>query len=615
VWRARDTELDRIVAIKIPDLSRLTSADQRARFQREARASARLSHPNVVQLFDVDRVEDTPLLVMEYVEGTDLGRLVAQAGPLPVRQACEYVRQAALGLQHAHERGLVHRDVKPSNLMLARSASGGEESWVVKVLDLGLARWRRPEDAEASLTEHGCMMGTADFMAPEQARNASQVDARADIYGLGSSLYYLLTGRVPFPGGTALGKIARRVSDEPPPVEQLQPAVSATLAAVVRKMMARRLEDRYQTAAAVVVALSTVLGSAEVPASPPTPAGLQEPSDGAVTVLKPPPRRRPRRWRMAFLVLVGLVALVGLAGFAALALLLLSAHGGNSNRGDSKKTPPPQAVAPFDAVQAKAHQEAWATHLGVDVEMTNSIGMKLRLIPPGQFLMGTPPELLIRDVNEWPHDVTITQPFYIGRCEVTQGEFFKVMGYNPSHFTRDQGGGDTHPVERVSYLKVVEFCQRLSDLAAEKEAGRAYGPPTEAQWEYACRAGTQTTYFFGETSAQLTDYAWFQDNASGTTHPVGQKTPNAWGLCDTYGNVAEWCKDWYDPNYYRSDAAGTDPCCDDPTTKRRVLRGGAWGETGNARRCRSAVRLRHEPDTVVDYQGLRVVCTVPGHSP
>src|SRR5207245_3476763 len=143
----------------------------RARFRREARAAARLSHPNVVTLLGVDQVGDTPLLVMEYAPGIDLGRLVAQSGPLPVRQACAFVRQAALGLQHAHERGLVHRDVKPGNLLLT------EQGAVVKVLDLGLARLpRRSEDVDSSLTEPGCVMGTADFMAPEQARDSHNAD-------------------------------------------------------------------------------------------------------------------------------------------------------------------------------------------------------------------------------------------------------------------------------------------------------------------------------------------------------------------------------------------------------------------------------------------------------
>src|SRR5262249_8584574 len=152
-------------------------------------AAARLSHPNVVTLFGVEQVDDTPFLVMEYVEGIDLGRLVERSGPLPVRQAYEYIRQAALGLQHAHERGLVHGDVNPPTPLLTL------EKGVVKVVDLGLARFpRRPEDGNSpGLTDPGCVMGTADFMAPEQARDSRNADARADVYSLGCGLYYLLT--------------------------------------------------------------------------------------------------------------------------------------------------------------------------------------------------------------------------------------------------------------------------------------------------------------------------------------------------------------------------------------------------------------------------------------
>src|SRR5262249_16883645 len=155
-------------------------------------------HPHVVHAYDADQVGSTLLLVMEYIDGaTDLAQLVKQSGRLPVPQACEYVRQAALGLQHAHERGLVHRDIKPSNLL--RPADGQ----TVKVLDLGLARLDHPAEEESStMTQEGMVMGTADYIAPEQAVESHTVDGRADLYSLGCTFYYLLTARVPFPGGT-----------------------------------------------------------------------------------------------------------------------------------------------------------------------------------------------------------------------------------------------------------------------------------------------------------------------------------------------------------------------------------------------------------------------------
>ena len=188
---------------------------------------------------------------MEYVEGTDLARLLKERGPLPVAQACDYARQAALGLQHAHERGLVHRDIKPSNLLV--TTKGAQ----VKVLDLGLARLdliggRAPE---TQLTEVGAVMGTPDYIAPEQALDTRQADQRADIYSLGCTLYHLLTGQPPFPDGTLAQKLLRHQQTDPAPVESLRADLPAGLALVVRKMMAKHPRDRYQTAGEVAGAL------------------------------------------------------------------------------------------------------------------------------------------------------------------------------------------------------------------------------------------------------------------------------------------------------------------------------------------------------------------------
>ena len=578
VWRALDTELDRVVAIKIPAADLMTSPLLRARFRREARAAARLCHPNIVTLFDVDQVGNTPFLVMEYVEGIDLGRLVEQEGPLPVRHACDYVRQAAAGLQHAHECGLVHRDVKPANLLL--TARGG----VVKVLDLGLARLPRcPEDTASSLTEVGSVMGTADFIAPEQARDSHNVDARADVYSLGCSLYYLLTGRVPFPGGTGTEKMLRHLTEEPQPVEQFQSAVSPALAAVVRRMMARRPEDRPQTAGELVAALTAVLGVADEPASPPSLA--PETITGAVTAIRPVPRPVSRRWS-AVCLLLGLAAL-GL-------LLLLRPWDWFDRRGTSSPMP-----SEGPAVEER------------ESSVTNSIGMKFVLIRPGRFLMGSPPSEHGRDPHEGPRrEVVLTRPFYLGVHEVTQREFEAVMGYNPSHFTRERGGGPDHPVEMISYPVAVAFCERLTALPAEQRARRVYRLPTEAEWEYACRAGTTTAYAFGEDPGALGEHAWYAENADSRTHPVGKKKPNRWGLYDMYGNVWEWCADSFDPNYYHY-APSKDPHCTRQSVE-RVLRGGGWGEYGSAEWCRSATRGRRLPGQALNYHGLRVAFTAPG---
>jgi eukaryotic-like serine/threonine-protein kinase len=246
VYKARHARLRRPVALKLIGADRLKAAGGLARFLREAQAAARLDHPNVVHAYDAGREGRHYYLALEYVDGTDLKRLVEREGPLAPARASDYVRQAALGLQHAYERGVVHRDVKPGNLLLSARA-------VVKVLDLGLARLRHAEGEGPGepLTRCGQGMGTADYVAPEQLRDARTADVRADLYSLGCTLYFLLAGLPPFPGGSAVEKLLRHLHDEPEPLGGVPPA----LAGVVRKLMAKDPARRYQTPAQLVEAL------------------------------------------------------------------------------------------------------------------------------------------------------------------------------------------------------------------------------------------------------------------------------------------------------------------------------------------------------------------------
>jgi serine/threonine-protein kinase len=249
VFKARNWKLGRVVALKVIRKERLARPDAVRRFRREIQAAAQLSHPNVVEAHDADEVDGTHFFAMEYAEGTDLARLVKQQGPLPVARACDYVRQAALGLQHAYEHNLIHRDIKPSNLLLTR---GG----VIKVLDMGLARLEQADDDSSTLTQEGVVMGTPDYIAPEQALDARLADIRADIYSLGCSFYFLLTGRPPFPSGTLMQKLLKHRMDEPEPVERLRPEVPAGVAAVLRRMLAKQPEARFQTPAELAAALA-----------------------------------------------------------------------------------------------------------------------------------------------------------------------------------------------------------------------------------------------------------------------------------------------------------------------------------------------------------------------
>ena len=271
---------------------------------------------------------------------------------------------------------------------------------------------------------------------------------------------------------------------------------------------------------------------------------------------------------------------------------------------------PPLAVAPFDAEKAKQHQEAWAKHLGVPVEITNSIGMKLVLIPLGEFLMGSSEtEPSAKPAEEPQHRVRITRPFYVGMHEVMQEEYERITGKNPSGFSRDgehklaDVNTSRFPVEKVSCVNAIEFCQKLSSLPEEKAAGRAYRLPTEAEWEYACRAGTTTPFHFGmELNESSANYE------TNRTVPVGSYPPNAFRLHDMHGNVGEWCQDWYQSDYYKY--SPTDDPKGPPAAKERVYRGGSCGS--DATNARSASRTRYfEPmGGISSYRGFRVVMQV-----
>jgi serine/threonine protein kinase/WD40 repeat protein len=268
VFKAHNVRLGRIVAIKLLRKERSTNAEVIRRFHREVQVASSLAHPNVVRAFDASDVEGNLVFEMEYVEGINLTQLVHKRGALPAPMASDFIRQAALGLQHAHEKGLVHRDIKPSNLVVTRARGpsppaeakgGGEPSpyGLIKLLDLGLALIQSPDGGhdKTRLTQLGKVIGTTDFLAPEQARNSHGVDIRADLYALGCTLYYLLTAKVPFPEGAAMEKLLKHQLDEPEPIEKLRPEVPPGLIEVVRKLMAKKAQDRYQTPADVAAAL------------------------------------------------------------------------------------------------------------------------------------------------------------------------------------------------------------------------------------------------------------------------------------------------------------------------------------------------------------------------
>lgn len=533
VLKARHKRMQRHVAIKVLPAAMIKDAGAIARFQREVIAAAQLTHSNIVSAHDADEVNGQHILVMEYVPGRDLSSVVKQQGPLTVAQAVDCVIQAARGLEFAHKRGVIHRDIKPANLLL-------DNEGTVKILDMGLARFSDSADVgtQAELTGTGMIMGTVDYMSPEQALSTKAADARSDIYSLGITLYYLLTGQPAYTGESLMARMMAHASQPIPDLATTRPEVPAAVQAVFARMVAKQPEDRYQTMTAALADLESCLqGSPSANLQSVLPATATEGlsselgtfanrgnsatggAQSAVTVAraqltqaaqgeqtlvsqptsetllnlagsrhlaqKAPAKSLFHNPRVQLGLGGGLIALL----LAAMVFFFQSPHGTlrveindpeievsikgteivlkGANQQDITLTPgehafhvkrgnfefdtaslilkkretvtvkvelldgevqvasggtvlgskalsaasvastaktdlradsntgwhgwpadaPKPAIAPFDAAQAKQHQEEWAAYLKVPVEYTNSIGMKFRLIPPGEFLM------------------------------------------------------------------------------------------------------------------------------------------------------------------------------------------------------------------------------------
>jgi len=359
----------------------------------------------------------------------------------------------------------------------------------------------------------------------------------------------MVSGRPPFRASSALA-VLKRVAEEPPrPIQEIIPETPDWLCGIITKLHAKNPDDRFQSAREVADLLADC--EAKLKAK-------QEVKNVLPAAVKP----AGRKWVAAAAVFLLPVIALAVTEFAGVTQLFrqqatpdsIKPGGGPTPGLVAKHEPPPLAVAPFDAAQAKKYQEAWAKHLGVDVETTNAIGMKLRVIPPGRFPMRP------------DRRVTISKPFLIAAHETTIAQFQKFVDetkYRTSaekaargtvvrmegaaaevgpEFTwqhKDVAGGDDYPVGQLSWDDAVEFCQWLS-----RKEGKPYRLPTDAEWEWACRAGSVTEYHFDHDKESLDEYAWYAANSGGRSHPVGQKKPNRWGLYDMQGNIAEFCLDW-----------------------------------------------------------------------
>ena len=281
VYRAHHVMMDRVVALKIiaPEIS----SNERvvARFQREMKLVGRLDHPNVVRAFDADQINKVLYIVMEYVAGTSLGDRLKKKGPIPAAEMVDYAAQAALGLAHAHEQGIVHRDIKPSNILL-------NEDRRIKILDLGLGVLMEADSAATFATADGIAVGTVDYMSPEQACGR-EVDGRSDLYGLGCSMYHLMSGKLPFPGDSPIERLGKRISGRHTPITDFLPDIPSNFVRVLDKLLAHKPHERYATAAEAAKALQNLLRPKTRPAvAGPTVAGPTVPAANDVIRAREP---------------------------------------------------------------------------------------------------------------------------------------------------------------------------------------------------------------------------------------------------------------------------------------------------------------------------------------
>ena len=559
VYKAYQRALDRYVAIKVLPPQFTFDPEFVRRFALEARAAAKLKHPNIVTIHDVGEQNGIHYIVEEFVEGITLAELIRREGALSPARAANIITQVASALDYAHTLGFVHRDVKPSNIMIGANDHA-------TLTDFGIAK-----AAEGTrVTKSGVMVGTPEYMAPEQIRGQA-VDGRVDVYALGVVGYEMLAGRVPFQGDTAR-VLYGQVHEAPPPLRSLNPRVPPAAEVALGMALAKEPAQRYARAGDFANALTAAVSGG---------VAVQPPAPEAPTRHVPPPPPPPRQTSAPlFPVLAGIAGAVVVL-VVVLAIALMARQPTSAPTSMTAASRPPTAVptatplvivvtaTPIPTPTPTATPPYTPTPYAGEERVIG--GAPMVFVLPGEFLMGS---VKAGDADEQPQHSVYLDAFWIDKYEVTNAQYKRCvdagrcsMPLSTKSETRELYYGnpqyENYPVVAVSWNDAKTFCESVGKRL-----------PTEAEWEKAARGTDARVYPWGNQFDKTR--ANVGEGSQGDTTAVGSYPTGAspYGIMDLAGNVWEWVQDWYDPNYYRT-SPRNNPMGPSSGTY-RTIRGGSW---------------------------------------
>jgi len=592
VYLAVQESLGREVALKV--MAPALAADRTfgERFLHEGRTVAHLTHPNILAVYDIGAAGHSYYLAMEYVPGGDLKQLIKQ-GALPPDRALAILKQVAAALGYAHEKGFVHRDVKPENILFREDGS-------VVLTDFGIAK---AVGSGSKMTGTGMTIGTAQYMSPEQTQG-KPVDGRADLYSLGVVLYEMLVGQVPYDADSTVAIAIQHVQG---PLPEL-PAFLSGYQPFLNRMLDKDPAGRFSDARELIAAIDWLMS--EKPQETPAGATRIMPQIPDLTPASTTGRGDGLKWAIGGVLLALLVfgamllnqqshSEISSGGSEIAPIATPHYQGQEVNHLQTKPDNLQQSDTGLQSIQEnldRSTQEPQRQSEEAPVRGNSVVepitGIEFVRVPGGCFPMGSTEIEAGKDSDQSPVHEVCVDDFFIAKTEVTQGQWRKIMGSNPSRFTK----GDSYPVETVSWNDAQLFIRKLSAAG-----NKTFRLPTEAEWEFAARSGGKDEKYAGGNDVD--EVAWYEANSGGTTHPVAQKRPNGLGLYDMSGNVWEWCSDIYAASYYD----------DSPRNNPRgaaegllhVDRGGGW--TLGDKYCRTTIRSKLKPEFRSINLGFRLV--------